>query len=202
MVLKSHLGCMRVGRFCEHIIRKAAQKRPRQLMYIEGDRQNSVTTAMPFMARPIKNKEHIFRINLTLHGFLVNGISFHSFLNLPNHRKDNNNSLTSRWNVLQKYCAENEGLPPVLVFQTDSSAAENKSKLILKWHCWLVMCQKCKAINLIFPWVGHSHGGVDAVFGRFSSALRREKEILDYQTLIKVRDVISLFQNCFCDLYR
>lgn len=197
-IIQLHLGGVRISRFFYLLIRKAAYENPKKLMFMESDRQNSTTTAMPYLSRGIKNKEHLQKLNLTLQGFLVNGTIFYAMINLPNHRKDSNNSITARFLTMLKYCNENNGMPPVWFFQTDNCAGENKSRIIILFICLLLMTAKCQAINLSFPWVGHSHGSVDAIFGRFSSLLRRTEKIFTFQQLKQVRiHIICHFSFCF-----
>lgn len=195
-IMQIHLGSVRVCRFFYLVMRKAAYRYPKKILFLEGDRQDSKTTAMPYMARGIKNKEYIQKINLTMQGFLTNGTKFYAMINLPNHRKDSNNSLTSRFLTLVKHCSDVDGLPPILIIQTDSCAGENKSRVILKFHCWLIMTGKCQAINLSFPWVGHSHGSVDAVFGKFSSSMRKAKNVFTLDELKQVMFFVCIYSFC------
>ena len=179
--LVTHLNCVRVNRRFNLICRIAARQHPDYLTYLEGDRQCSTTTAMPFLGRPIKGDEKITKIDLSIQGFLLNSTTFHSFINLPIHRKNSNNSLTARWKVLQIHSERNKGLGSTLITTTDSSPSENKSFLCIEWNVWLVMNGKVQAVKLTYPQVGHSHGGVDGVFGRLSSSLRRSKNVFNYE---------------------
>ena len=177
---------------------------PEQIMMIETDRQNSTTTCFPYFARPPNESTSYQKFELCFQGFVINGNHFYCNILLPLHGKNANCNITARWKHLINYCRINQGLPPILrgmfhicflkfvffvfflLVLTDNCASENKCKSIFTFYCWLLMNDFIQIVNLIYPFVGHSHGSCDSIFGIISNKFKNIKRIVDFNEVKEV----------------
>ena len=128
---------VRLDRFVMLIYKEMAKKYSNQVLYLEGDKQNSSTTCVPIFNRELKKYESNSKIPLQFHGFLLNGSIFKIFINSVIHRATSNNSLTSRFLMLQEYSMVN-GLPPLiksmLMNRMNFSQKQKAKKLFCNKH--------------------------------------------------------------------
>jgi hypothetical protein len=65
-------------------------------------------------------------------------------------------------------------LPPILNVQIDNAVSDNKNKFVFCFWSLLVAKRIFREVYMNFMLVGHTHDDIDALFGRFSMALRKE----------------------------
>ena len=65
-------------------------------------------------------------------------------------------------------------LPPVLHVQMDNAVSDNKNRFVLCFWSLLVAKGIFREVYVNFMLVGHTHDDIDALFGRWSMALKRE----------------------------
>ena len=65
-------------------------------------------------------------------------------------------------------------LPPILNVQMDNAISDNKNRYVFCF--WSLLVAKCifDKVYVNFMLVGHTHDNIDALFGRWSIALRKE----------------------------
>ena len=65
-------------------------------------------------------------------------------------------------------------LPPILNVQMDNVVSDNKNRYVFCF--WSLLVAKCifREVYVNFMLVGHTHDDIDALFGRWSMALRKE----------------------------
>ena len=65
-------------------------------------------------------------------------------------------------------------LPPILNVQMDNAVSDNKNRYVFCF--WSLLVAKCifREVYVNFMLVGHTHDDIDALFGRWSMALRKE----------------------------
>jgi len=65
-------------------------------------------------------------------------------------------------------------LPPILHVQMDNAASDNKNRFVFCFWSLLVANKIFREVYVNFMLVGHTHDDIDALFGRWSMALRKE----------------------------
>ena len=65
-------------------------------------------------------------------------------------------------------------LPPILNVQMDNAVSDNKNRFVFSFWSLLVAKRVFREVYVNFMLVGHTHDDIDALFGRWSMALRRE----------------------------
>ena len=65
-------------------------------------------------------------------------------------------------------------LPPILNVQMDNAIGDNKNRFVFCFWSLLVANKIFREVYVNFMIVGHTHGDIDALFGRWSMALKKE----------------------------
>jgi hypothetical protein len=65
-------------------------------------------------------------------------------------------------------------LPPILNVQMDNAVSDNKNRFVFCFWSLLVAKRIFREVYVNFMLVGHTHDDIDALFGRWSMALRKE----------------------------
>ena len=65
-------------------------------------------------------------------------------------------------------------LPPVLHVQMDNAVSDNKNRFVICFWSLLVVKGIFREVYVNFMLVGHTHDDIDALFGRWSMALKKE----------------------------
>ena len=67
-----------------------------------------------------------------------------------------------------------KSLPPILNVQMDNAVGDNKNRYVFCFWSLLVAKRIFREVYVNFMLVGHTHDDIDALFGRWSMALRKE----------------------------
>ena len=73
-----------------------------------------------------------------------------------------------------EYQLSSTPLPPILNVQMDNATGDNKNKFIFCFWSLLVANKIFREVYVNFMIVGHTHDDIDALFGRWSMALKKE----------------------------
>ena len=66
-------------------------------------------------------------------------------------------------------------LPPILNVQMDNAIGDNKNRYVYAYWSLLVAKRIFREVYVKFMIVGHTHDDIDALFGRWSMLLKKEK---------------------------
>ena len=95
-------------------------------------------------------------------------------------------------------------LPPILNVQMDNSTNDNKNRFVFCFWSLLVANKIFREVYVNFMIVGHTHDDIDALFGRWSMALKKEslptipplmKSFMDNETIPTIPHLIKEVPN-------
>ena len=95
-------------------------------------------------------------------------------------------------------------LPPILNVQMDNATGDNKNRFVFCFWSLLVANKIFREVYVNFMIVGHTHDDIDALFGRWSMALKKEsfptipllmKSFMDIETVPTIPHLIEEVPN-------
>ena len=95
-------------------------------------------------------------------------------------------------------------LPPILNVQVDNATGDNKNRFVFCFWSLLVANKIFREVYVNFMIVGHTHDDIDALFGRWSMALKKEsfptipllmKSFMDIETVPTIPHLIEEVPN-------
>ena len=91
-------------------------------------------------------------------------------------------------------------LPPILNVQMDNTTSDNKNRFVFCFWSLLVTNKIFREVYVNFMIVGHTHDDIDALFGRWSMALKKEsfstipllmKSFMDVEAILTIPHLIE-----------
>ena len=95
-------------------------------------------------------------------------------------------------------------LPPIVNVQMDNAMGDNKNRFVFCFWSLLVANKIFREVNVNFMIVGHTHDDIDALFERWSMALKKEsfptipllmKSFMDIETISTIPHLIEEVPN-------
>ncbi|KAG0574851.1 hypothetical protein KC19_VG296900 [Ceratodon purpureus] len=179
--MRLHNDSAMVHRDLYYLNRFTSKATPHEVLTIMHDKMDHSKTASPALSHKANHLDGLMKLPLAVMGMLAHGhvdqryahYSLDIYLHDANYTHGSEMCLDPLGPPPEVPVAA-KPLPPILNVQIDNAVSDNKNRFVFSLWSLLVAKRVFREVYVNFMLVGHTHDDIDALFGRWSMALRRE----------------------------